>query len=63
LFHKPFITMITGWPGAEHSFTILRPTLSSSISMAIVLIHFLFGFTTGGHGSDAVRQFFLLKQK
>ena len=63
LFHKPLITMSTGWPCAEHSFTILRPTLGSSIFMTIVLIHFLSGFSTGGHGSDAVRQFFLIKQK
>jgi len=55
--------MIIGWPGIEHSFTILRPIPGSLISMTIVQTHYLFGFTTARHGLGIARQFFLLKPK
>jgi len=55
--------MIIGWLGIVLSFTIQRPIPGSSVFTTIVQTHFLSGSITGGHGLDAIQQFYQLKQK
>jgi len=55
--------MITEWCGFGHFFITQKHTPGFSTFMTIVQPNFLSGFTTGGHGLDAVYQYYQLKHK
>ena len=55
--------MTTVWRGFGHFYIAQKHTPDFSIFMTIVQTNFLSGFTTGGHGLDAVYQYYQLKHK
>ena len=55
--------MIIEWLGFGHSFIVLKPIRGFSIFMTIVRHNFIYGFTIGGLGLDAVYQYYQLKLK
>jgi len=63
ILHKPMTIMTTVWHGFRHFYITQIHTPGFSTFMTIVQPNFLSDFTTGGHGLDAVYQYYQLKHK